>query len=492
MSKDLDSAQNLLPPLEASGRYAREAMTTEPDATDAIEPDATDAIEPDATDAGKPARARLAPVTGLERLESVDTLRGVAVLGILVMNVYAYAMPFAAYANPLVYGGSTGVHYLTWVVTHLVFDQKFLTLFSMLFGAGLVLMGQRAEARGAAFAGIYYRRQLWLLVLGAVHGYLLWFGDILFHYALCGLFLYPLRRLSPRTLIAIGVLFLLVAPPLSIGMGSFLAQMRDAAAAAEAAAAAGETLDETQQATIESWAGMDKLLEPPPEEIARQVEVHRGGYLGILVERAPTVFMMHTFMTFTFIVWRVGGLMILGMALMKLGVFSAARPARFYRACVALGYGLGLPLSAWSAAELTAHGFDAFYVFEVGIHYNYFGSVAVAFGHLGVVMLLCRSGLWPRLRARLAATGRMALTNYLMQTILLTTVFYGYGLGLYGHVPRFYQMAFVAAVLALELWWSPVWLARFRFGPFEWLWRSLTYWRRQPLRRPQAGESATA
>ena len=432
---------------------------------------------------GPAERRPLAPVAELERIDAIDTLRGFAVLGILVMNVYAYAMPFAAYANPLVYGGLTGIDFWTWVATHLLFDQKFMTLFSMLFGAGLILTAQRAELRGITFGRIYYRRQLWLLLIGAAHGYLLWFGDILFHYAFCGMLIYPLRRRSPKTLIITGVLVLLVALPLSTGMGTFMAQLRQKGQEAGALAAKGETLDEEQQELLETWEEMQNMLEPSAEEMARQVKVHRGGYLEILEERAPTVFMMHAFMTFTFIVWRVGGLMLIGMALMKLGVFAAARSARFYLWCVGLGYGGGLPLAAGSAWDLNAHGFDAFYVFKLGVYTNYFGSLAVGFGHLGMVMLVCRSRALPKLRARLAAVGRMALTNYLMHSILMTTVFYGYGLGLYGHVSRFAQMGFVAAVLALELWWSPVWLRRFRFGPFEWLWRSLTYRRPQPMRR---------
>ncbi len=427
--------------------------------------------------------ARLAPVAELERFDAVDTLRGFALLGILVINIYAFAMPFAAYANPLLYGGSTGINLGTWFATHLIIDQKFMTLFSMLFGAGLILMHQRAKARGTKFGGIYYRRELWLMLIGAAHGYLLWFGDILFHYAVCGMLLYPFRRRSPKTLIIIGVLLLLVALPLSTGMGTFMVDLRDTAAEAAARQERGEELDEEQQKALDGWKEMAPFMAPDAKEIARQVEVYRGGYAGILIERAPTVLTMQTFMTLSFIIWRVGGLMFLGMALMKLGVFSAARSAGFYRWCVGLGYGLGLPLAAYSAYDLNAHGFDGFYMIKIGVYSNYFASLAVGFGHLGVVMLVCKSGALPKLRARLAAVGRMALTNYLMHTILLTTVFYGYGLGLFGHIERFPQMAFVVAVLALELWWSPVWLRHFRFGPFEWLWRSLTYWRRQPMRR---------
>jgi len=423
------------------------------------------------------------PVAGLERVAAVDTLRGFALLGILVMNIYAFAMPFAAYSNPPVYGGATGLNLATWMFTHLFFDQKFMSLFSMLFGAGVVLMTQRADAKGIPFAGVFYRRQFWLLLIGAAHGYLLWVGDVLFHYAFCGMLLYPLRRVAAKKLIGFGACLLLIGPIGGTLTGYHFVAMRDGAAAADAAEAAGEALSEEQEVARKAWEEIRLFADPPPEEVTRQVEVHRGGYFGIVKERAPTVFALQTFMTFMFIIWRVGGLMVVGMALMKLGVFSAQRSARFYRWCIGLGYGFGLPIMILSAKELSAHDFDTFYLFKVGGHYNYFGSLVMACGHLGVVLLICRSGAVEKLRRRLSAVGRMALTNYLMHSILLTTLFYGYGFGLFGHLDRLHQMGVVVVVLILQLWWSPIWLRHFRFGPFEWMWRSLTYWQRQPMAR---------
>ena len=425
---------------------------------------------------------RLAPVTAGERYEAVDVLRGFAVLGILVMNVYAFAMPFPAYGNPTLYGGS-GIHFATWVTTHLFFDQKFMAIFAMLFGAGLVLMAERAEARGrGAFAAVYYRRMLWLIVIGAVHGYLIWFGDILVNYACCGLLLYPLRRLKPRTLIAIALPLLLVPLPITVRMGRSMLQAKADGEALEQRLAAGGTLTEEEEEQRESWQQMRPMMFPTREDVLEQIDIHRGGYPGIFAARLPVTLALQTWLLLTFGLWRMGGMMILGMGLAKLGVFRAGRSATFYRRWIALGYGLGLPIVAWSAYDLTSHGFEPTHMMEGGFFFNYFGSVAVALAHIALVMSVVRSGALAGLRARLAAVGRMALTNYLMHSILLTTVFYGYALGLYGHVERFYQMGFVLAVWILQLAWSPWWLERFRFGPFEWLWRSLTYWRRQPMR----------
>ena len=163
-------------------------------------------------------------------------------------------------------------------------------------------------------------------------------------------------------------------------------------------------------------------------------------------------------------------------------VFTAQRSSGFYKRLMLAGYVLGLPLTVFSAANLYAHEFDSLYMMSTGGLANYFGSILVALGHIGLVMLIAKSGVLAGLMSRFAAVGRMALTNYLAHSVILTTVFYGYGLGLFGSVPRLWQMAFVAAVIGFQLWFSTWWLERYRFGPVEWLWRSVTYWRPQPMR----------
>lgn len=430
----------------------------------------------------RPPQAVAGPVAAAERITALDTLRGVAVLGILVMNIYAFAMPFAAYSNPLIMGGREWYNLGTWFVTHLLFDQKFMTIFSMLFGAGIVLMAGRAEARGAGFAAIFYRRQLWLLLIGAAHAYLIWFGDILFHYALVGMLLYPLRHRAPRTLIVIACLMLPVALLMNAAGADYIEAEQAATRAYQERLDAGEELTQAESERLEAARAMRAFIAPTAEDVAKDLEAYRGGYGEIVRHRAPTVFSMQLQGTLAFIVWRVGGLMLIGMALMKLGVLSGQRSSGFYRRMMLIGYGLGLPLAAYSGWNLWQHEFDGLYVFRVGMIPNYVASILVALGHVGLIVSIVRSGVLAGLMARFAAVGRMALTNYLLHSLILTTVFYGYGLGLYGTVPRFWQMAFVVAVIGMQLWLSPIWLRHFRFGPVEWLWRSLTYWRRQPFR----------
>lgn len=404
-------------------------------------------------------------------------------LGILVMNIYAFAMPFAAYNNPLLLGGLEWYNLGTWFFTHVFFDQKFMTIFSLLFGGGLVIMCERAQARGAAFAPIYLRRQCWLLVVGAIHGYLIWVGDILFHYALMGLLIFSFRNLQPKTLIVIACLMLPVAPLLSFGTAVYLEELESAVAEIELLLETGEELDDEQKAVKEEWDEMAQFVAPGEKELQQDIDAYRGDYAGIVEFRAPMVVIMQTQATFFFMLWRVGGLMLIGMALMKLGILSGKRDSGFYRKMLLIGYGLGLPIMAFSALSLSAHQWDGIYQYRIGMLPNYVGSILVAFGHIAALMLMVKNGVSSKLMARFTAVGRTALTNYLMHSLVLTTIFYGYGLGLYGEIPRFWQMGFVAGLLGLQLWLSPIWLHRYRFGPVEWLWRSLTYWQCQPMRR---------
>jgi uncharacterized protein len=224
-------------------------------------------------------------------------------------------------------------------------------------------------------------------------------------------------------------------------------------------------------------------MEVNSETLAHDVATHRGNYAGIVKHRTPMVFMMWTMMILFFGLWRIGGLMLLGMAFMKAGVFSARRSQAFYTKLMLYGYGFGLPMVIASMVFLSSHGWDEGYFQIAGMHWNYIGSVLVGMGHIGLVIGLCKRVREGRWLDRFAAVGRMAFTNYLMQTVLCTLLFYGYGFGLYGKLDRLAQMAVVLVVWALQLWWSPLWLKTFLYGPAEYLWRSLTYGKLPPLRR---------
>jgi len=458
-------------------------LDTEP--TEPGGPSLGDVIEVGTAEAPKP---RAEPVSSAERYFAVDVLRGFALLGILAMNIVAFGLPFSAYDNPMRGGGFTGLDRVVWFGNHLVFEEKMMTIFSMLFGAGLVLMDQRAETRGAKIRGIYYRRVLWLLVIGLVHSYLIWWGDILVLYAQCGFLLYLFRKRKPTTLIIVGICALLLLVPLNLGFGAWIDSVKAASARVEAQTAAGQQASPSDQRLHEIWTkNVKNFVEPTPEQQAKswneELEAYRGGYRGIVKHRAPMVFGIQTVYALFF-----GGLffalgrMLVGMGLMKLGIFSGQRSSRFYLWMAGLGYGIGLPLMVFDAFELIQHNFSMVYKLRGGSFYNMFGSLVVALGHVGLLMLIVQSGALQWLTRRLAAVGRMALSNYLTHSLVCTTLFYGYGFGLFGHINRTGLAAIVLAIWAFQLLVSPIWLERFRFGPVEWLWRSLTYWRLQPMR----------
>jgi uncharacterized protein len=222
---------------------------------------------------------------------------------------------------------------------------------------------------------------------------------------------------------------------------------------------------------------------PPVDLIASQLAAYRGGWFNELIHRAPLAVWFQTGVFLMWAGWRAGGLMLIGMALFKLGLFDAQRPAWVYRTLLAVGLFIGIPLIVYGIQRNFEAGWDVRYSFFYGTQFNYWASLLVSLGWVGLVMLVCqRSGTAPLIRP-LAAVGQMALTNYLLHTLICTTIFYGRGLGLYGEVERVGQIGIVVAVWAFQLTASPLWLRYFRFGPAEWLWRSLTYGKRQPMLR---------
>lgn len=436
-------------------------------------------------------RVRPEPVTATERLASVDVLRGFALLGILAMNIVGFGWPWPAYGNPLRGGGFDGIDRAIWFFNHLFFEAKMMTIFSMLFGAGLVLMNERASTRGASLRGVYYRRIFWLLVIGAVHAYLIWSGDVLFLYAECGLLLYLFRNKTPRTLIIVGISLMLVTVPLVLGFGAAINGMKAITARVDAQIKAGETPSRFDKRIHDLWAdGLQKEVKPNEEQRLKswneEMAAYRGGYLGIVKHRAFDLLMEQTVGFLLGGFFFAGARMLLGMGLMKAGVFSADRSRSFYIRMAALGYGIGLPLMVFDASQMIRHEFKSDYLLHGGVFYNVFGSLVVALGHVGVIMLIVQSRAWTWLTGRLAAVGRMALSNYLTHSIVCTALFYGYGFGLFGQINRTGLAAIVLGIWVFQLWLSPIWLRHFRFGPAEWVWRSLTYWKRQPMRRQDA------
>lgn len=400
------------------------------------------------------------PVPDSDRMDSLDVLRGFAVLGILVMNIQAFSMIGPAYDRPTAYGDIQGGDYLAWLISHVLFSGKFMTIFTMLFGAGIVLMCGRREAVGRGSAGIHYRRMGVLLVFGLLHAYLLWHGDILLTYAMCGFWVYLCRNWRPSILIGIGLLLIAIPPLLSCGL-VWTMQFWPA--------------DEIKDFLF-TWT-------PAQERIDAETAAFLGGWWDQMGERANTALMIQTFAMVFWSSWMGTGLMCIGMALFKLEVFSAKRPVVFYLTMIVMALAVGVPTIFYGVHRSVEMNWHPKYAMFLGGQYNYLASTLVSLGWIALVMLVCKRRKWHGITRPFASVGRMALTNYLMQSVICTVIFYGHGFGMFGKVSRVGQLGFVLGVWVFQLIVSPIWLRYFRFGPLEWLWRSLTYWKRQTMLR---------
>jgi len=404
------------------------------------------------------------PVSEEQRIVSIDVLRGFALLGILPMNIQYFSMISAAYQNPTAYGNLTGANYWVWLLCHVLADEKFMTIFSMLFGAGILLMTSRIEAVGKPSALLHYRRMGWLILFGLAHAYLLWSGDILVAYGMCGLLVYLCRRLRPRTLLVLGLLTIAVA---SASLTSY-----------------GAWSQHWSPAQVE--VAREQLWMPTTSQVAKEIAAYRGDWTVQMKFRVPDSVQMETIFFVAFTFWRVTGLMLAGMALFKLGIFGAKRPASLYGMMIAVAVCIGIPVTLYGTHRDFSAGWDFRYSFFYGSQFNYWASLLVSLGWVGAMMLASRAAALLPFRQRLAAVGRMAFTNYIMHTLICTTIFYGHGFGLFGKVERVWQFAIVLAIWVLQVLVSPIWLKHFLFGPLEWLWRCLTYLQWEPLRRSPA------
>jgi uncharacterized protein len=393
----------------------------------------------------------IAPPPGM-RIAALDVVRGVAVLGILLLNILSFGLPEAAYVNPRAYGGWHGADLAAWLVNFVLFDGKMRGLFSFLFGASMLLVIERAETKGEDAASVHYRRMGWLLAFGLAHLWLVWKGDILAHYALVGMLAFGLRDLPAWRMLVLGGLLIAATTVLSatIPVAVFHGQ------------------------AIEALAGTFGV--PPAADIGRELAVHRGGYAGLLRAR----FAEHATTPLTML-WLYGpetlAYMLFGMAALRSGMLRGEWSRERYRRWLCLCWSIALPVELAIAAWLVFAQFDLFPVALGAWTLTVPVRPLMIAGWICLILLLASPG--GALTTRLAAAGRMAFTNYLLTSLICTSLFYGYGLGWFGHLSRWQLYPVVAALWAAMLLWSKSWLSRYRFGPFEWIWRSLAQGRLQ-------------
>lgn len=391
------------------------------------------------------------PVAANERIASLDVLRGFALFGILLMNMEAFSGPL-----DMSFTGIDphwlGPDYWADAFVYIFVQGKFFTLFSLLFGAGFAVMAQRAATAGRDFARFYLRRSLGLLIIGVLHGVLLWSGDILVAYALLSFALLAFREAPRSWLPVLGTVSYLGAAALMLLLGALM-QFAPADAAAAQAEAATAAIEAQRQAY-----GQGSYL----QAVAQRLQ-DVGASLGALLLVGPEVL----------------GMFLIGAWFARSG--AIAEPGRYPRLWVCLRWLLlpvGMVVMLVSVWVLPYNAPGQFNMRSAGAY----ALTAVA----GLLMCLGYLGWgvrWSRHLQWLAPAGRMALSNYLGQSLVCTLVFYGYGLGWFEQMGRAVQLLFAVGLFGLQVLLSQLWLRRFQYGPVEWLWRAFTYLQLPPLRR---------
>ena len=421
-----------------------------------------------------------APVAPDNRIEGLDVIRGFALLGILMLNILAFGLPFRAYFDPSVDGSVAGIDFGVFFAVELVFEGAMRALFAMLFGAGIALLA--AGARGTN-PGIYYRRQFLLLAIGLLDALiLLWTGDILVCYALAGMALYLCRNWRPRRLIvAASLVFLYLAALYSL-IFFLLSTMPKDVEAIEDRIAAGIEVSADERALVEDWTELKASFDPPEHVLAREAAKFEGTYPEAFAANARELREIYVEGLPLVMFWDAVACMLLGMVLFKTGVIQGKRSVRFYALLAVACFIVGLTVNGFELSMKIGSGYEMQWVSGPFMFTYDLGRVSMALGFASVVLIACQQGWLARLRRGLAAVGRMALTNYILQSVFGLILFRDFGFGLWNELARHELYFVVAGEWIVSIWFSVWWLRRYRFGPLEWLWRSLTYRQAQPMR----------
>ena len=419
------------------------------------------------------------------RYQSLDFLRGIALLGILLMNIDGFSFPAAILKH---HTDLTGINYWLWWSVNVFFEGTMRGLFSMLFGASCMLILSKTDEVNTI--DIYYRRLLWLFAFGLFNAYiLLWHGDILYGYAICGLFLFPFRKLNPKYLIIIG---------LCLAIGGFgrtaykyVVERKPRYEAYKSAMSDSTKLHKKltikQKEDIVKFNEATAFLKKDSSKINSEIRTMRGNFKSVFDKRWKDGEEYQKWSIYDLVFWDEILMMFIGMAFFKLGVFTNKLSTRQYALMALIGYGVGLFLRIRYVNSIYFDlkgliDFTETYTINTGSYYD-IQRVIMTVGHIGFLMLLFRSGFFNWFVKPLAKVGQMALSNYLLQSTLCGLFFYGFGFGMFAKLQIYQNYLFCGAIWLICLIFSNLWLQFFQFGPAEWLWRSLTYWKKQPMKK---------
>ena len=404
-----------------------------------------------------------------QRHISLDAMRGFAVMGILAMNIIGFAMPEWAYISPAAYGTDTLADKIACAFSFVLIDGKMRGLFSLLFGASMMLIIDRAVAKGESATQIHYRRMAWLALFGLAHYFFIWFGDILFLYAIIGMIAFRFRNWAPAKLIKVALIIFVLGLALwglqfgGLQLFQYFATRADASA--DMARQFRELMDSADLAF----------------NVAPDLALHRGSYAAITMSKLddwaePLLFVVQS-------ASETLPLMMIGMAMQKSGFLTGAWAVADYRRWAMRMVPVGLLLTLALAVWMVAVDFDRITALAIFYFWGGIPRMLLTIGYAALLIMLIDHYRNHPMLARVAAAGRAAFSNYLGTSIAMTTIFYGYGFGLFGDVGRAGLWLFVMGAWAVMLLWSKPWLMIFHYGPLEWLWRSLARGKIQAMRR---------
>lgn len=422
----------------------------------------------------------LQPIGQAERIYSLDILRGIVLLGILLMNISLFGL---AKGDPSVAGGIEGINLYTWMTTNVFFEGTMRGLFSLLFGVGMYVLTSRLEKQGGGVnvADIYFRRTLWLMFFGLVHAYLLlWYSEILFDYGLIGLLIFSFRNMAPKKLVLIAVFLMICGTVWNYADYLSDLKLQEKITLAQQHKAEGKELIKDLKAAYAKWE--EDAYKHSTAYVTDYNENMRKGYFSIVAFLAPINFEDDTIYPYRSALWDVMSMMLLGIAFFKWNILSAERSYKIYLCMAVVGYVIGLLLNYYELQIMLNSNFSFVGFSRANLTFHC-SRLFTAMGHLGFIMIFCKLPVLRRLKAALGAVGKMALTNYLMHSIICMIFFTGVGFGMFGKLQRYELYYVVFAIWIFQLIVSPIWLSYFRFGPAEWLWRSLTYLKLQPMKK---------
>jgi uncharacterized protein len=397
------------------------------------------------------------PDAAARRIVYLDIVRGLSILGILFVNAVAFAMPMHVYVNPALSPlGMTSADIAVWWVDEVFFTGKFITIFSMLFGVSLYLISASDPDDLPLPQRVIGRRLGWMVIFGLIHGALIWYGDILLLYAVCGFVFFSWRNLGAKPLLVAGsVLYL-------IGNGIIL-----------------------WPAVNDGIGVIPEPSVPMPDVLNPIIDQMRSGFAGSLSGNFA-MWSQSIVNEILFYLPVTIGLMMIGLGLFKSGFFRGESRRTTYAAVIALA-GVSLALIGWQAAVIITEGFPAVRIMGLYAVINEYLSIIVSLGYVSALILIAKTDIGLKLLSPVRDAGRMAFTNYLLQSLIMTVIFYGgrapesWGLGLYGTVSNAGLVPIVVAIWVGQLIFSHLWMRAFRYGPFEWVWRCLSHQRWMPI-----------